>query len=145
MLRKAVDECAPRVLTTLGPNDVQRMDVIVAPCYERLWFCTPRCHQLWAILWPHFGPCYERQMHYLYIIRSMLRKAALPGATKYWAILWPHKGSKYVLGRKHCRSAQKGSEYAICGCCEMGSKYVLGRKHCRSGVLGSEIPICDVL
>jgi len=90
MLRKAVDECAPWVLTTYGPNHIQRMDVIVAPCYERLWFCTPRCHQLWAILWPHFDPCYERQTRALYINQSMLRKAALPGATKYWAILWPH-------------------------------------------------------
>ena len=100
MLRKAVDECAPPLLTNSVLIYAQKMDVILATCYERLRFCTPRCHQLWAILWPHFDPCYERQMQHLCIILSMLRMAALPGATKYWAILWPHTCLKTVLGRE---------------------------------------------
>ena len=100
MLRKAVDVGAPCTLTTCGLIYAHKKDVFVAPCYERLWFCTPRCHQLWAILWPHFGPCYERQMHNMYINRSMLRKAVDVGATKYWAILWPHLGCANGLSGK---------------------------------------------
>ena len=89
MCRKAVDECEPSDQRNRIENIGQKVDVTSATCYKRLCFCTPRCHQIWAVVGPQIRSCSERLCRESYVFVDSGSEFVLTGATKIWAVVGP--------------------------------------------------------